>query len=181
MVWGFGAGVGGGGWSRLMSIGSGWSGTCGGSLRSLLPENQGGWAVLSVVIVFSEAERPSSATPAQVSAWKLRATRGWQERMVERSRCAAGRLTALTFQGAAGLRLASLFHPTFSAGTLSSVSVALGRRDSVPHPHSTLPCIKKDHSSRHPESLCRRSRPPATPTPQPTQLLGLRSSTRRAF
>jgi hypothetical protein len=30
------------------------------------------------------AERPSSATPAQGSAWKLHDNRGWQERMVRR-------------------------------------------------------------------------------------------------
>ena len=45
-----------------MRIGSRCSGMCGGSLRSLLLENQGGWAVLSVVVAFSEAERPGSAT-----------------------------------------------------------------------------------------------------------------------
>jgi hypothetical protein len=28
------------------------------------------------------AQRPSSATPAAGSAWKLRAIRGWQERLV---------------------------------------------------------------------------------------------------
>ena len=64
-----------------MSIGSRWFGTCGGSLRNLLLENQGGWAVLSVVVVFSEAERSGSATAGKGVAWKSRLNGRWLEPM----------------------------------------------------------------------------------------------------
>ena len=64
-----------------MSIGSRWFGTCGGSLRNLLLENQGGWAVLSVVVVFSEAERSGSATAGVRVAWKSRLNGRWLEPM----------------------------------------------------------------------------------------------------
>ena len=62
-----------------MTIGSRRSGTCGGCLRSLLQENQGGWAVLSVVIVFSEAERTGSATAGTRVTWKARLNGRWLE------------------------------------------------------------------------------------------------------
>ena len=60
-----------------MSIGSRWFGTCGGSLRNLLLENQGGLAVPSVVVVFSQAERPGSATAGVGVAWKSRLNGRW--------------------------------------------------------------------------------------------------------
>ena len=60
-----------------MSIGSRWFGTCGGSLRNLLLENQGGWALLSGVVVFSETERPGSATAGVGVAWKSRLNGRW--------------------------------------------------------------------------------------------------------
>ncbi len=62
-----------------MSIGSRWFGTCGGSLRNPLLENQGGWAVLSVVVVFSEAERSGSATAGTRVTWKARLNGRWLE------------------------------------------------------------------------------------------------------
>ena len=60
-----------------MSMGSRCFGTCGGFLRHLLQENQGGWAVLSVVVAFSEAERSGSATAGIGVAWKTRLNGRW--------------------------------------------------------------------------------------------------------
>ena len=60
-----------------MSMGSRCFGTCGGFLRHLLQENQGGWAVLSVVVAFSEAERPGSATAGIGVVWKSRLNGRW--------------------------------------------------------------------------------------------------------
>ena len=47
------------------------------SYLSLLQENQGGWALLSGVVVFSETERSGSATAGIGVAWKRRLNGRW--------------------------------------------------------------------------------------------------------
>ena len=49
------------------------------SYLSLLQENQGFWAILSVVVAFSEAERSGSATAGTGVAWKTRLNGRWLE------------------------------------------------------------------------------------------------------
>ncbi len=51
------------------------------SYLSLLLENQGGLAVMSVVVVISETERPGSATAGVGVAWKSRLNGRWLQPM----------------------------------------------------------------------------------------------------